>query len=187
MTFLKKILRGFRDDEQGSIAVETVLIIPALFWAYLSMFAIFDAYRQHSINQKAAYTLGDIISRETTPLDAAYLEGTRKMLAYLTANEKSDVAIRVTSVRWDGKNNIYKRDWSRKRGWEPSLTNNDVKQLADSLPVMPHNERVMVVETFVKYDPPFNTGLQEREIHNFVFTRPRYAPRVLWDNGDTGS
>ncbi|WP_299368318.1 TadE/TadG family type IV pilus assembly protein [uncultured Tateyamaria sp.] len=176
-------LRRFRDDEKGMIAVETVIIIPVLFWAYLSMFAIFDAYRQHSLNQKAAYTLGDIISRETTPLDSAYLNGTREMLAYLTANRKWDVAIRVTSVRYDANNDIYKRDWSRRKGWQPALTNTAVKALKDNLPVLPHNERVMVVETFVKYDPPFNTGLQSREIHNFVFTRPRYAPRVLWDNG----
>ncbi|WP_299142038.1 TadE/TadG family type IV pilus assembly protein [uncultured Tateyamaria sp.] len=175
-------LRRFRDDEKGSIAVETVLILPILFWAYLSMFAIFDAYRQHSLNQKAAYTLGDIISRETTPLDNSYLNGTREMLAYLTANPKADVAIRVTSVRYDANNKVYKRDWSKRKGWMPTLSNNAVKALKDDLPIMPHNERVMVVETFVKYDPPFKTGLQEREIHNFVFTRPRYAPRVLWSN-----
>ena len=176
-------LRRFRDDEKGMIAVETVIIIPVLFWAYLSMFAIFDAYRQHSLNQKAAYTLGDIISRETTPLDNAYMNGAREMLAYLTANRKWDVAIRVTSVKYDAKNKQYKRDWSKRKGWQPPLSNNAVKALKDNLPVLPHNERVMVVETFVKYDPPFNTGLQSREIHNFVFTRPRYAPRVLWDNG----
>ena len=182
MMRLLKQIRRFRDDETGSIAVETVLILPMLFWAYLSMFAIFDAYRQHSLNQKAAYTIGDIISRETNPLDAAYLTGTRKMLAYLTANSNSDVALRVTSVRYDANNDIYKRDWSKRRGWMPELSNTAVKALKDDLPIMPHNERVMVVETFVKYDPPFNTGLQNREIHNFVFTRPRYAPRVLWSD-----
>lgn len=182
MRRIKTYLRGFRDDDQGSIAVETVLILPILFWAYLSMFAIFDAYRQHSINQKASYTLSDVISRETTPLDSAYLDGTREMLAYLTANDVADVAIRVTSVKYDGTNKVYKRDWSHERGWKSALSNNDVEALKDDLPIMPHNERVMVVETFVKYNPPFNTGLQEREIHNFVFARPRYAPRVLWNN-----
>lgn len=182
MPHIKRILRRFRDDDQGSIAVETILIIPIIFWVYLTMFAIFDAYRQHSLNQKAAYTIGDIISRETTPIDSAYLNGSRELLAYLTANTKGDVAIRVTSVKYDANKNEYKRDWSRKRGWQPALTNNAVKALKDDLPVMPHNERVMVVETFVKYETPFNTGLSDHEIHNFVFTRPRYAPRVLWSS-----
>ncbi|WP_299625114.1 hypothetical protein [uncultured Tateyamaria sp.] len=182
MPHIKNILRRFRDEDRGSIAVETILIIPIIFWIYLTMFAIFDAYRQHSLNQKAAYTIGDIISRETTPIDSAYLNGSRELLAYLTANRKNDVAIRVTSVKYDANKKQYKRDWSRKKGWQPALTNNAVKALKDDLPVMPHNERVVVVETFVKYETPFNTGLSDHEIHNFVFTRPRYAPRVLWSN-----
>lgn len=183
MTLLIKKLRAFRDEEQGSLAVETVLIIPILFWAYLSMFAIFDAYRQHAINQKAAYTIGDIISRETTPLDEEYLQGTRELLAYLTLNSTKDVAIRVSSVKFDGDTQAYQRDWSHNLGWEAALTDGQVQQLDTHLPVMPDNDRVVVVETFVKYDPPFDTGLQEREIRNFVFTRPRYAPRVLWNDG----
>ncbi|GGX52990.1 hypothetical protein GCM10007385_21290 [Tateyamaria omphalii] len=176
-------LRTFHDDERGSLAVETVIIIPVLFWAYLSMFAIFDSYRQHSINQKAAYTIGDIISRETTPLDTAYMNGTRDVLAYLTANTEGNVAVRVTSVKYDAENGVYKRDWSQAKGWRPARGDADVSELKTLLPVMPHNEHVMVVETFVKYDPPFATGLQNREIQNFVFTRPRYAPRVLWSDG----
>ena len=183
MKRIRQYLRAFRDEERGSIAVETILILPVLFWAYLSMFAIFDAYRQHAINQKAAFTLGDIISRETTPIDNAYLTGTREMLAYLTANPVNDVAVRVTSVRYDANYEIYKRDWSQELGWMSPLSNTAVQALKDDLPVMPHNERVVVVETFVKYNPPFKTGLQEREIRNFVFTRPRYAPRVLWSDG----
>lgn len=183
MTRLSARLRRFREDETGSIAVETILIIPMIFWVYLTIFSIFDAYRNHSINQKAAYTIGDIISRETTPLDKSYMNGLREFLAYLTANEATDVAIRVTSVRYDAVNDVYKRDWSRRRGWVSALDNTAVAALKDDLPVMPHNERVMVVETFSRYEAPFNTGLSDHEIHNFVFTRPRYAPRVLWSNG----
>lgn len=182
MKRLTQYLRGFRDEDRGSIAVETIIIIPILFWGYLSMFAIFDAYRQHAINQKAAYTLGDVISRETTPIDNNYLNGAREMLAYLTANDTADVALRVTSVTYDADNDEYTRFWSEKKGWMPALNNEAIQALRDDLPVMPDNETVVVVETFVKYDPPFNTGLQNREIHNFVFTRPRYAPQVLWSD-----
>lgn len=182
MKRLRHFLRGFRDEDQGTVAIETIIMLPILFWSYLAMFATFDAYRQHSINQKAAFTLGDIISRETTPLDASYLAGARSMLAYLTVNPTSDVAVRVTSVRYDAPNNIYRRDWSQTNGWVSPLSNTAVQNLRNQLPVIPHNERVTVVETFTRYDPPFNTGLATREIHNFVFTRPRYAPRVLFNN-----
>ncbi|SPH22696.1 hypothetical protein ASD8599_03441 [Ascidiaceihabitans donghaensis] len=171
----------FGRDEEASIAVETVIILPALFWAYLTMFSIFHAYRQHTVNLRAAFTIGDMISRETAYLDSAYMNGAQDLLTYLTAAEESDTAIRITSVKYDANNNVYKRDWSKKRGWVSALGNNAVKKLKDRLPIMKHNERVMLVETWVKYNPPFDTGLSDHEIVNFVFTRPRYAPQVLWD------
>lgn len=180
MKRLRDYLRGFYTREDGTIAVETILILPALFWAYLSMFAIFDAYRQHATTQKSTYTISDVVSRETNPIDLAYLSGTREMLAYLTSKPVDRVSVRITSVKYDADNDIYKRDWSKSKGWMPALTNSAVEGMRDLLPVMPHNERVTVVETFVKYKPPFKTGLSERTIHNLVFTRPRYAPRVLW-------
>ena len=113
MTYMRDVFCKFRKDEQGTISVELVLILPVLFWAYLSMFSIFDAYRQHSLNQKASYTLGDVISRETAPIDNNYLSGTREMLAYLTANETTDVALRITSVTYDADTDEYKKFWSK--------------------------------------------------------------------------
>lgn len=171
----------FGRDEEASIAVETVIILPALFWAYLTMFSIFHAYRQHTVNLRAAFTIGDMISRETAYLDSAYMNGAQDLLTYLTAAEESNTAIRITSVKYDANNDVYKRDWSKKRGWVSELGNTAVKKLGDRLPIMKHNERVMLVETWVKYNPPFDTGLSDHEIVNFVFTRPRYAPQVLWD------
>jgi len=183
MRRVQAFLRTFARDERGSTAVETVIILPILFWAYLSMFAIFDAYRQHAINQKAAFTIGDIVSRQTTPIDPSFLDGMRKTLNYLTNSSNSDTAIRITSIRWDEKKKAYQRDWSKVKGSGPkALKNNDVKNWHHRLPVMVNGERIVLVETFVDYDPPFATGLQERTITNFVFTSPRYAPRVLWSN-----
>ena len=180
---IRYLVARFGRDEEASIAVETIVIIPVLFWAYLSMFSIFHAYRQHALNQRAAFTIGDMISRETAYIDPEYIDGARDLLVYLTGAKKSDTSIRITSVKWDGNNNRYKRDWSKKKGWVPSLNNTAVKKLKDRLPIMKHNERVMLVETFVKYDPPFATGLSDHEIVTFVFTRPRYAPQVVWNPG----
>lgn len=181
MKRLIRILQTYRREERGSIAIETVILLPALFWTHLTMFAIFDAYRQHAITQKSAYTIGDIISRETTPIDAAYMNGAREMLAYLTATIETDVSIRISSVKYNATDEKYERVWSHSSGWLPGLSETDVDGLANRLPVMPDNEQVVVVETSIEYDPPFNTGLYDRRIENFVFTRPRYAPRVCWE------
>lgn len=179
---LRHWIKRYARDEDGSIAIEMMILLPMLFWAFLTLFAIFDAYRKHSLNQKAAFTIGDMVSRETAYVNSGYLNGTRELLSYLTNADLSDTAIRITSVKYDADNNIYKRDWSRALGWVEPLQNNKIANWHDRLPVMPHNERLMVVETFVKYDPPYDTGLSTHEIVNFVFTRPRYAPRVLWQD-----
>ena len=115
-------LRRFARDEDGNIAIETIIIIPILFWTYLSMFAIFDAYRQYALNEKAAYTIGDMISRQTTPLDDSYIDGTRAVLKYLTRSRNGqDPSIRVTSIKYDANNDVYKRDWSHNVSswWKP--------------------------------------------------------------------
>ncbi|MEP6017441.1 MAG: hypothetical protein ABJ251_03030 [Paracoccaceae bacterium] len=182
---IKRAVLAFRKDESGSIAVETVIIIPALFWAYLAMFAIFDSYRHHALNQKAAFTISDLISRETTPIDLDYLVGMQDLLRFLsrTAN-LDDVSIRVSSLKYDEAQDIYEREWSQSQGdLTQPLISGSTDDWHDRLPVMPDNEYITVVETFVRYDAPFKTGLSERTIQNFVFTRPRYAPCVLFDDG----
>ena len=157
-----------------------MIVMPLLFWTYLSMFSIFDAFRMYSINQKAAYTIGDAISRETVPIDGEYLAGVQDLFEYLSRSQDK-TSIRVSSVWYDAGADEYRADWSQKLGWVVPLTDIDVKNWHSKLPVLPDNERLVLVETWSEYDPPFNTGLEDREIRNFVFTRPRYAPRVCWE------
>lgn len=182
---LKSILLGFlRGDfvrrEDGSIAIEAVIIMPMIFWTFLSMFSIFDSFRVYSINQKAAFTIGDAISRETLPIDDDYLNGTLNLFEYLSKGQ-GNTAIRVSSLRYNATENRFHRDWSQTRGWVSPLSNNDVRNWTDRLPLMVNNERLILVETWNRYEPPFKTCLELREIKNFVFTRPRYAPRVCWE------
>lgn len=186
MMNLSRYLRRFRDNERGSIALEVVLVVPMLMWAYLSMYSFFHAYRTHALNIKTAYAIGDAISRETNPIDTAYINGMHQMAAYMSWTLPEDFAIRVTSVKYDAAANEYQRDWSQVHGWVPALDNAAVEALRTRLPKMPDGERVVVVETFERYDPPFDMGLSDHEVYNFVFTRPRYAPRVCFDECPEG-
>jgi Flp pilus assembly protein TadG len=177
----KKALRSdFARDENGSSSIETIIMVPMIFFVVLSIFTLFDAFRQYTMHQKAAYTLGDMISRETLPIDGDYLDGTHALFNTLT-RDPQDSSVRVSILRYDSVNEIMKLDWSKSRGSDVTeLTNHNVRNWTTKLPVMIHNERIIVVETFAHYAPPFETGLEQREIRNFIFTRPRYAPQVLW-------
>lgn len=177
--FRNTFFGGFLRREDGAVAVETVIILPMLFGVYLAIFSLYDAFSQYSLNQKAAYTIGDMISRQTVPIDDDYIDGAQDLFDYLTRSAEGS-AIRVSSLRWNNKKSKFTSDWSKTRGWVSELKNKDVKTWADRLPVMKHNERIVLVETWSTYDPPFNTGLTSREIKNFIFTRPRYTDRVLF-------
>ncbi|QFT59251.1 hypothetical protein FIU94_10480 [Sulfitobacter sp. THAF37] len=178
---LRSALHGdFMRRQDGSISIEAMIVLPVMFWAFLAMFSIFDAFRTYGINQKAAFTVGDAISRETLPLDDDYLNGMHSLFEYLSLSEGQS-ALRVSSIWFDADDNRYRTDWSKTRGGVTALTSSNVRNWHDKLPVMPDNERVVLVETWSDYTPPFATGLENREIQNFVFTRPRYAPRVCWE------
>lgn len=181
MTRIKTFLTKFARREDGTIAMEAMIIMPMMFWCFLSVFSIFETFRTYSINQKAAFTIGDVISRETNPLDDSYLDGVHDLFEYLS-NSQGNTRMRVSALRWDSNDDRFYLIWSETRGSMPELLDGDVETWDDRLPAMPHNEQIMLVETWSTYDPPFATGLEQREIENFVFTRPRFAPRVCWEN-----
>lgn len=180
---LRTCLGRFARREDGSIAIELVIIIPALFWAYLAMFATFDAYRAHSLNQKASYTISDTISRERDSIDGALISGLRTMHAYLMNTPLDNVSLRITLVSYDAANDSFALDWSHGAGVYPALINQDVANWHDRMPIMANGERLIVLESWVDYSPPFDTGLSDREIKSFVFTKPRYAGHLGWEGG----
>lgn len=173
---IRGMMYGFSREERGSIAVEAVLILPMLFWTFMVLFSSFHAFRTYTLNQKAAYTIGDMISRETNPLDATYMNGARELLGYLTNASRDNVSVRVTQVRFDAESGNFERIWGLAMGFQGTSTDAEVRTWSGKLPVMPDGEQVIVVETAAAYTPPFDVGFHERDVENFVFTRSRYTP-----------
>ena len=76
--FAQKILRSlknFRHDTRGVVSVEMVLILPLLFWSFAAVATFFDAYRTRSLAEKAAFTISDMLSRETNAVTAESRSG----------------------------------------------------------------------------------------------------------------
>jgi Flp pilus assembly pilin Flp len=175
----------FVRDEKGTASIEAVIMVPLIFTVLMTIFTLSDLFRQHSMHQKAANTIGDMISRETLPIDADYLNGAHALFDTLT-RDPQDSKFRVSVVRYDNNDKRFKLDWSKTMGDIAPLTNSGVLNWDDRLPVLLHNERIIVVETSAAYSGPMDIGLGNRQIENFVFTRPRYAPQVLWSNSAGG-
>ena len=179
--FLRLIrrLRAFRDDTRGSVTVEFALMAPLLFWTYCAGYAFFDAYRQSAVNLKAAYTIADLISRETRALNETYIDSMYAMTRLLTRSD-APLSMRITVVRWNETDDRYYFDWSKTRGGTNPMTDADMVRIRDRLPMMPDAERVILVETWSTWEPPFQVGIGTTVLDNFVFTRPRFAPQVVF-------
>ena len=172
--------RRFGSGTRGSVSVEFVLMIPILFWAFMASFVFFDGYRQSSVNLKAAYTIGDLVSRETAAITDEYVDSMFALLGMLT-RATSPITLRISVARWDSGDNRYYIDWSEARGTGIlAMTDADILALQAELPLMPDNERVILIETTNTFVPLFNVGLGNVDLDNFVFTRPRFAPQVVF-------
>ena len=96
---IKEFLQRFRRSEEGSISVEAMLLVPILMWAYLGTFVFFDAFRSQSTNLKAAYTIGDTLSRETRHVTPAYLDSLSAMHRFLIDEDNGLPRLRITVYR----------------------------------------------------------------------------------------
>lgn len=179
LAHVRAALRRFGRDTRASVTVEFALMMPVIFWAYGASYVFFDAYRQDTINLKAAYTIGDMLSRETQEVNATYIDSLYEMNRLLIRTD-APLTLRISVVRWDADDDRYYVDWSQTRGGSTALTDALVVTLEQRLPTMPHGERVILVETWNTWQPPVLGALGETTLENFVFTRPRFAPRVVW-------
>ena len=181
-------LRNWLGREEAGLSVEAVLVLPFLLWGFAAMFAFFDVYHARSLALKGNYAIADLLSRETNSIDMDYLDGTEKVYTYLTQADDS-AWIRVTSVRCqrrcdDQTRRVLRRDWSRATDGKPRLSDLDVNtDFRDLIPMIAQGDRVIMVETYLRYTPPINpvlTGVTARDIYDISMTRPRFSPQLCW-------
>ncbi len=183
---LKSRARSFWADTSGTVTLEFALAMPILFWTFMASYVFFDGYRQSAVNLKAAYTISDLISRETEEINDDYIDSMVTIMEMMTRTP-SDVDVRISVIRWDEDDDRYYLDWSENRGFPNELTNNNIGDIEAQLPNMPDNERVILVETRNTFVPLFNVGLDDIFLDNFVFTRPRFVSQVVFEGMNNGS
>lgn len=173
---LAQRLRRFWKNTDAAVALEAVIITPFLAWTFVASFVFFDAYRVYTTSVKATYTIADVISREQQlfPRD---MEGFASIFSHMVRHT-GDIQMRVSQIRWE--DDEYRVDWSEAVGGQARLFDVNMPALADQLPVMVTGERLVLVETFVPYEPFFDIGMELTSFNNFTFTRPRYFNRVTY-------
>ncbi|WP_166416140.1 hypothetical protein [Cochlodiniinecator piscidefendens] len=179
MSRLRSKLRSFAQDTDAAIAIEAIIVLPFMIWAYVGMFIFFDAFRAEATNIKAAYTISDALSRETNPIDTAYMEGLEDVFSFLVHGNDT-TSLRLTEVMWSDTSNRYEVIWSHATDSRQTWNTASVQEIKDHFPTLTNGERLIVVETSMMYSPAFNVGLDEFEFQNLVVTSPRFAPQLCW-------
>jgi len=165
-------------DTRGSMTVEAALVLPLWIWAYTMSFQYFDAFREQSVNLRAAYTISDMVSRETDTVGPTYINNLHDVFDYLT-RASHPTWVRVSSVYYDTTAKVYKRYWSYSTSTDhPAHTDTTIQAEKARLPNMVLGETVVLVETGMLYEPVFNVGLANMWYTNFIPTRPRFASKV---------
>lgn len=178
---IARFLKRFGQDTSGAVTIEFVLIMPFLFWAFMASYVYFDGYRQSATNLKAAFTISDLISRETDPINDEYIDSMHNLLELMTRST-SRIELRISVLRWDEDDDRYYVSWSEARNMAEILTDANVDQITDSLPTMSDQDRLILVETANTFVPLYNVGMENKELNNFVYSRPRFAPQVIWES-----
>jgi Flp pilus assembly protein TadG len=185
---LKNKFNGFLKDTAGNASIEAVIVFPALMVIFAASWVYFDVMRQQSISQKANYTIGDMISRETDALDDTYINNARKLLFHLTKAQGNDVDLRVTVIQYDQNANSHEVVWAERRGNWSVLSDANLTEYADRIPAMADADQLILVETRDAYVPTFNiAGIGPFDIETYSFTRPRFAPQVIFEGVNDGS
>lgn len=185
MSRLRQPFARFAREERGTVLAEGVIALPILLWAYVGLFAYWDAFRSLNTLQKAAYTISDMISREnptTISLTSAYVVGMDKVMEYLI-DADSNAKLRVTSVTWSATNQRFEVHWSRSPYAQlPELTTVTLQNYAGHIPTMTAGDYVIIVEVQMAYTPAFNVGMTNQTFSQFIVTRPRFIPCIPMDS-----
>ena len=176
--------RRFARSENGSLSVETVICFPLLAWAFIATFVFWDVFYARSINMRSAYVVGDALSRETDYVNAEYIEAMEDLQIFLTKGQYP-IRIRVTTVVWDANDNQFEVEWSHAAdaSWS-DLTTVTLQAYKDQIPPLATGDVAIIVESDLAYSPFFSVGLRPTRFADFVVTRPRFGPQLVWENAD---
>jgi Flp pilus assembly protein TadG len=179
MKAMRRQIIRFRDQEDGLVMTEFLIMIPLLLWTFLALFVYWDAFRTINQAQKATYSIADMISRQSD-LDTTFINGTQTVTEYLM-NNSSSVKIRITSVKYVAATNKMRRIFSKSPGNKlVPLTDADLNMPAmrARIPLMANQDSIVIVETEIGHNPAFSVGIPNHFFDNFVVTRPRYNLQV---------
>ncbi|WP_170558104.1 TadE/TadG family type IV pilus assembly protein [Ruegeria atlantica] len=186
---IRHLIGNFSGEENGNLSLESALIIPMLVWSVTLTYTYFDGFVESTANLKAAYTVSDLISRESeNEITDTYAESMYSIYNRMV-RDNSTLKMRLSVIQYfaedvdAGTEERYNVEWSTACGFDGTWTNDNLDPLIEKLPAMANADSMIIVETTKPYVPILDTDWLDRDhtFENFIFTRPRFVPIVKGD------
>lgn len=177
----RRRLRGLLRSEDGSVSVESILMLPLIIWCFLGTYVFYDAYRAQFVNTKAGYTIGDILSRETAYITPEYMDSLYDLQRFLV-DRQDPIRLRLTVITYDEAADAFQVRWSQNRGGGGTLQTSDLAGIRHLIPDMANGAIALVVQTSMKYEAVYSAGIDLLDFDDIVVTRPRFAGQLCWNS-----
>lgn len=178
-------LVGLWDRQEGSVSVETVIVLPVIAWALTASFTFTEAFRYQTTLQKSVYTASDLISRASgTILTPNYLDGIQGFMQRMNDTDQP-VAMRMTLVGWDSDEEEFRVVWSYAATGAALTPLNDTTlntNYRDRIPSIAEGETLLLTEGSLLYEPVFRVGLQPLTFSEIALTRPRFSAGLTFSD-----
>ncbi len=168
----------------GSPNLGVILILPLLLWTIGATAVFWDVFYARSLNNRAAYTIADTLSRETGDVNETYMDGIENVLSFLMKGQH-ETRIRVTAAAFDPVKGGFEVQWSyiSDDNWVAHTTTSLASYNEDIAPPAEGNVAI-IVETELAYLPFIEIGIKPTTMSEFIVTRPRFGSQLAWNETD---
>ena len=188
LKFLTSATAVFAKDRSGAAVVEFSIVLPVMLLVFGVGLVVQDAIRMSYLNNKAAYTLSDMVSREDVQIDSPYFDGLNSIYEYLI-DYRYPTHLRISTIECtsdctDATRRILEVCWSKPSSGLSALTTADIAAYNSRTPVLAQGDTLLMTETFLEYTPLLGDAiLSSRTYEATTFTRPRIVPQLKFDTG----
>jgi Flp pilus assembly protein TadG len=168
---MRTFLGQFRRDQKGASIIEFALLAPILLALLLGTVTLFDLFRTLQGVEKATFTVGDMMSRETE-MNQAKLNSMLTLMRQMLP-PASDGGLRVSS--FTRKNGAFLQNWSKPVGSAVPTT----PVVTTGLPLVAEGDSVLITESFVPHRAFVDTlGLDAILFKASAVHRPRFVTKL---------
>lgn len=151
MKFTKSPFRRFREDKEGLISFEFIVLIPLFLFMIFTTYSLYNMFYKKTLSAKATATVSDLVSRQVA-VDDVFITSLHDIFrSVAAARDDEETWIRVTSVKNDAVDDDDPYDlvvrWSEVRGNDGSELTSGSSIINVAIPTLFPQQSVTLVET----------------------------------------